>query len=265
MIKLLIFILLIFHTKEENVIDLESVSLGEGQGYTVEDNTIEFKNEGTYSITGASNRVIVISSSITLKIVGVVQISTTGQLPPIEICSGCKVTINLKETCSLIDDESNEKDAVIYMKSGSTLTITSDPPDTPESSNLELVTFKWGIYGEASTNLYINNGVTLQQFTSNNAIFIELGGNIVVNNAIIEDNSIPQAINYPSFKVGGSITFNKGGLKSKTIQVGDKIIFSAQKVAEGEEKNLNVMIQTKDEGMKAKDIEIYSSRIFIIS
>ena len=54
-------------------------------------------------------------------------------------------------------------------------------------------------------------------------------------------------------------------LKSKTIQAGDKIIFSAQRVEENQNKNIRVEIQTKDEGMKAKDIEIYSSQITIKS
>ena len=260
MIKLLLLILLIFHTKEEITINLGTVETGSGQGYTVGENKIEITNEGTYSITGNSNRAIVISSSITLKIEGTVQISQTGQLPPIEISSGCQVTFHLVGSFSLIDNESNEKHSVIYMNSGSTLTITSD---TPESSSLYLNTLQWGIYGKESTNLNINNGVGMQHNNGNSdAIFIELGGNIAINYATIVDNNIPQSINYPSFKAGGSITFNKGSLKSKTIQAEDKIIFRFE---ENQNNDYDVIIQTKDEGMKAKDIEIYSSKITIIS
>ena len=256
MIKTLILIFLFFHTKEETIIDLED--LIEGDGYTIEDNQIIFTSPGTYNIAGQSNLALVISKSITLNLLGV-QIATEEELPPIDICSGCQVTINVKGVnSSFTDNASNAKNAVIYMQSGSSLTITSETTNTC----LFLTPVKdKGIYGEGSNNLIVNNGVTIQYDDNNYATFIEIDGNIEVNHGNIGfKNNVQNAC--PSIKASGSITIKKGMCGLHSIQAENNI-----KIGErgGSYSNTNVQIRTGDEGMKAKDIEIYSSELTIIS
>ena len=261
MLKILILILIIFHAKEETEINLASVSEGIREGYTVYSNKIEFTEQGTYSITGNSNRALVISNSMTLNLNNT-HIITMDELPPIDICSGCQVTFNLKGYSGFEDNDSNTKDAVIYMQSGSSLTITSEI----SPGGLALYPSKnRGIYGEISTSLIINDGITSQLSNINDAVYIDIGGNIVINHATLIDLRKSQTTNYPSLKAGGSITIKKGFFTLQTIQAGNKIIFSGERVGEGEQKNLMVMIETKNEGIKAKDIEIYSTRVDIKS
>ncbi len=258
MIKTLILIFLFFHTKEETIINLED--LQSGDGYTIGANKITFTSPGTYNIAGQSNLALVISNSITLNLFGV-QITTEEEeeLPPIDICSGCQVTFNIKVTSSFTDNASNAKNAVIYMQSGSSLTITSETTNT----GLFLTPVKdKGIYGEGSNNLIVNNGVTIQYDDNNYATFIEIDGNIEVNHGNIGfKNNVQNAS--PPIKASGSITIKTGMCGLHSIQAENNIKIGERGV--GSYSNTNVQIRTRDEGMKAKDIEIYSSQLNIFS
>ena len=95
-----------------------------GSGYTVTSNNITISTAGTYVLSGSqTNKKIMVSSASTLNL-NSFSLINSGSLPPIVISSNQAVTMVLSGTSTLQDSSSNEKDGVIYLESGASLTIS---------------------------------------------------------------------------------------------------------------------------------------------
>ena len=155
----------------------------------------------------------------------------------------------------------NEKNGVIYMKSGSNLIISSKENENP---SLLLITNKGiGIYGEESTNLNINNNIkfSVKELSTYHNGMIYIGNDIIINGGEIKDLIRLEKETSPSIKAGGSIIIKKGSLDLHSIQAEKSIILGEK----GKNNDLEISIKTVNEGIKAKNIEIYSCQIEIFS
>ena len=95
-----------------------------GSGYTVTSNNITISIAGTYVLSGSqTNKKIMVSSASTLNL-NSFSLINSGSLPPIVKSSNQAVTMVLSGTSTLQDSSSNEKDGVIYLESGASLTIS---------------------------------------------------------------------------------------------------------------------------------------------
>ena len=113
--KYLLILLMIIFTKEAPI-NLSELSNGSTECLTVDENYITFTCSEVYTLSGLSQRGLLISSSETTLNLNGVQITTTGISTPIIIKPNCATTINLNGTNSLQDSEQNEKNSVIYME-----------------------------------------------------------------------------------------------------------------------------------------------------
>lgn len=193
--KILLLLLLIALTMEEPLeINLDGLESGTTEAcYTVEDSLIKLTCPSQeYTLTGSSTRGLLISSSDITLTLNQVQITTTGTSTPLIINRNCVTTINLSGPNTLQDAEDNEKDAVIYMESGSKLTISSTNTDT-SVINLSIIPSKGkGIYGGSSTNLIINGGI-IELKPGISTGFIHIGNDFILNKGNIKDTDIPDS------------------------------------------------------------------------
>ena len=273
--KIFLFILFIFLTNEETVveIDLESSSLTSGTGYIVTDKLITFNQAGTYTLSNYSNRALRISSSQVTLNLNHIQVSSTGKMPALTLDKNCEATLMLMSTNVLMDTIENEKDGVIYMDEGAKLIITTkEIYENDDGLYIVLTPFKnMGIYGEASTNLIIDQGgqIMINPAEEGKGCIL-IGNDIIINDGIIEDNFELENEKNPSLKAGGSIIVKKGSFSLHSIQAGLNIYLGEQKINYSlenyiEDNDLGFGIETLNEGMKAKNIEIYSGQITIYS
>ena len=254
--KFLLLLLLFIFTKEQVSIKLGQLNTGI-DCYTFDDNLITLTCSEVYNLEGNSERGLLISSSgITLNLNGV-QISTTGTSTPIFIKQNCVTTITFTGSNTLQDSEQNLKNSVIYMESGSQLTINVDILYINPSKGM-------GIYGDQSTNLIINGGVISIGATKCTG-FIDIGNDLIINNGNIDDSNLEDSIDYTSLKAGGSINIQYGTFIFHSIQAENDIILGPVNPGVITENMIDITIGTINEGMKAKSIGIYYGLINIVS
>ena len=259
--KYLLLLLIFIFTKEEEVsIDPNELTT-DNEYYTFDNYFITLTSSEVYNLVGDSERGLIISSSgITLNLNGV-EISTTDTSTPIIIKQNCDTIINLSSSNRLQYSEQNINKSVIYMESGSQLTINID-----NYNNLYINPSKgFGIYGEQSTNLIINGRGEIRLEATKCTGFIQIGNDLIINNGDIDDSSLEDSINYSSLKAGGSIKIQSGNFNLHSIQAENDILLGPINSNGITEYMVEITIRTINEGMKAKYIEIYYGSINIES
>ena len=265
-IILLLFALILLSKGDNINLNLEEENLASGNGYTVEDNSIAISGPGEYTLSGTSSKVFIISGTPVTLNFNHIQLSSRGA-PPITIKKNCELTINIIKSSALIDNKDNEKDGVIYMESGSKLIFTTNDS---EDNSLYLSPFKkFGIYGEESTNLVMNNRAYIILNSEEETGFIKIDKDIIINDGIIGDDN-DKSDKYPSLQAGGSITIKKGIFSMHSIKAEGKIYLGEENVNQNEnededENSLKMHIKTLNTGIEANEIIVYSGQISIFS
>ena len=228
-----------------------------GEGYSISGDVLTITSEGSYTLTGTQiNKKILVASSCTLNLNGFI-LSNSGSLTPIVIGENKAVEIVLSSDSTLIDSETNENNGTIYLQRGASLTISG-------TGTLMITPNKlMAINGTDETTLTINNKANIIiQTESINAGGIYLRKAITCNDAKITyygENGTNHAIDSE-----GDIKLIKGNYylqsgKGKGIQ-SEKNLYIGE---ENEDNDLTLYIETSDEGIEAKGINIYSGSIEI--
>jgi len=250
----LLYLLLFIIIKSDSIpIDFTTA----GEGYSISGDVLTITSEGSYSLTGTQiNKKILVASSCTLNLNGFI-LSNSGSLTPIVIGENKAVEIVLSSDSTLIDSETNENNGTIYLQRGSSLTISG-------TGTLMITPNKlMAINGTDETTLTINNKANIIiQTESTNAGGIYLRKSIICNDAKISyygENGTNHAIDSE-----GDIKLIKGNYylqsgKGKGIQ-SEKNLYIGE---ENEDNDLTLYIETSDEGIEAKGINIYSGSIEI--
>lgn len=264
-IILLLFVLVLLAKGDNINLNLEDTGLASGNGYIVDDNSITISGSGEYTLSGTSSRAFIISGTPVTLNFNHIQLSTRGA-PPITIKKNCELTINIITNNVLIDNKDNEKDGVIYMESGSKLVFTADS----EENSLYFSPFKkFGIYGEESTNLVMNNRANIILNSEEETGFIKIDKDIIINDGNLgDDNDVSDK--YPSLQAGGSITIKKGKFSMHSIKAEGKIYLGEENANQNEnededEDSLGIYIKTLNTGIEANEITVYSGKITIFS
>ena len=227
-----------------------------GDGYTVSDNVVTISSDGTYDLTTTeTNKKIIVASSCTLNL-NSFSLINSGTLTPIVISSGKQVTLVLTGESTLTDSSTNENEGTIYLESSASLIISG-------TGTLNINPNKFmAINGTTSTSLTVNGGPTIKiTSTSTNAGGIYLRSVITFNNVIFTyscTNGENHAIDSEGIirLVKGTYTINSG--EGKGIQ-SENFLFIGEK--NGSDSDLTLNINTNNEGIEAKMIEIYSGNI----
>ena len=228
-----------------------------GEGYSISGDVLTITSEGSYTLTGTQvNKKILVDTSSTLNFNGFI-LSNSGSLTPIVIGENKAVEIVLSSDLTLIDSETNENNGTIYLQRGASLTISG-------TGTLMITPNKlMAINGTDETTLTINNKANVIIRTeSTNAGGIYLRKSITCNDAKITyygENGTNHAIDSE-----GDIKLIKGNYylqsgKGKGIQ-SEKNLYIGE---ENEDNDLTLYIETSDEGIEAKGINIYSGSIEI--
>ena len=228
-----------------------------GEGYSISGDVLTITSEGSYSLTGTQvNKKILVASSCTLNFNRFI-LSNSGSLTPIVIGENKAVEIVLSSDSTLIDSETNENNGTIYLQKGASLTISG-------TGTLMITPKKlMAINGTDETTLTINDKANIMiQTESTNAGGIYLRKSITCNDAKISyygENGTNHAIDSE-----GDIKLIKGNYylqsgKGKGIQ-SEKNLYIGE---ENEDNDLTLYIETSNEGIEAKGINIYSGSIEI--
>ena len=184
-------------------------------------------------------------------------------LAPLIIDKNYTVTLELGGESILIDSEINENDGVIYIREDSKLIIKNY--EYNPKGYLNIIPNKlFGIKGENLTSLSIINGITLKiASTSYNAGGIYMGKNIIFEycnfyydgisgkNHAIEAEGLIMIIS-GRYYINSE---NGKGIKAKeNVYIGKKDSYDSE---------LLIDINSSDEGIESKDIEIFSGNINI--
>lgn len=152
------------------------------------------------------------------------------------------------------------------MESGSKLIFTADS----EENSLYFSPFKkFGIYGEESTNLVMNNRANIILNSGEETGFIKIDKDIIINDGNLGDNN-DVSDKYPSLQAGGSITIKKGKFSMHSIKAKGKIYLGEENANQNEnededEDSLGIYIKTLNTGIEANEITVYSGKITIFS
>lgn len=255
----IMYILLIICFSSLTNVQTTSVSFSsDGEGYSISDNVVTISSEGTYDLSSTeTNKKIVISSSCTLNL-NSFSLINSNSLTPILVGENQQVNLVLTGESTLTDSSTNENEGTIYLQSGASLIISGN-------GILNINPFKlMAINGTDSTSLTVNEGSTINiQSTSTNAGGIYLRTAITFNNAIFTyscSNGGHHAID-----TEGTIKLVKGTYN--IISGGGKGIQSENYLYIGEDNgndsDLILNINSSNEGIEAKKIEIYSGTIQI--
>ena len=229
-----------------------------GDGYTVSNGVVTISSEGTYDLSSTeTNKKIIVSSSCTLNL-NSFSLVNSGSLTPILIESGYQVSLVLNGESTLIDSSTNENEGTIYLKSGASLIISGTGTLNINPNKL------MAINGTDSTSLTVNGGPTIKiSSSSTNAGGIYLRSAITFNNAIFtyscsngENHAIDSEGTIKIIK--GTYTINSG--EGKGIQSENYLYIGEEN---GSDSDLTLTINTSNEGIEAKMIEIYSGNINI--
>ena len=228
-----------------------------GDGYTVSDGVVTITSEGTYDISSISetDKKIIVSSSCTLNLDSF-KLTNSGTLTPILIKSGKQLSLVLSGESTLTDSSTNENDGTIYLESGASLIISGTGTLNINPNKL------MAINGTESTSLTVNDGPTIKiTSTSTNAGGVYLRTSITFNNAIFTyscTNGENHAIDSEGTikLVKGTYTIDSGS--GKGIQSEGYLYIGEEN---GNDSDLTLKINTNDEGIEAKKIEINSGNI----
>lgn len=229
-----------------------------GDGYTVLNKEITISTDGEYDLEDSvTNKKIIVSSSSTLNL-NSFSLVNSGSLTPIVISSGKEVNLVLTGESTLTDSSSNEYDGTIYLESGATLKISG-------TGTLNINPNKFmAINGTDSTSLNVNDGPTINiQSSSSNVGGIYLRNSVTFNNAKFTyscSNGGNHAIDTEGTikLVKGTYNINAGA--GKGIQSEGYLYIGEEN---GIDSDLTLNINTNNEGIEAKKIEIYSGNIKI--
>ena len=264
--KIIILVLLIILIKADDPIEINfSNTLATTTGYTVDGNTITLSNEnGNYKLSGSSiSHNIKVSSSCTINLDSLTLLSPT--LSALLIEQNKIVSLVLTGESSLADSTTNQNEGVIYLNKEAKLIISGEG-----ILNIRPNKFM-AINGTESSSLTVNGGTINIRSTATGVGGIYLRKEIIFNNGIYNfDINIKASNNEKpphAIDTEGSITLKKGkfniisgegkGLQAETnVYIGTKNDNNA---------NLELNIETSNEGIEAKGIEIYSGTINIIA
>ncbi len=229
-----------------------------GTGYTVSGNVVTITSAGSYDLAGTvTDKNIVVSASCTLNL-NSLSLTNSGSLTPILISSSQTVTMSLSGSSTLVDSSTNSNDGTIYLQSGASLTISG-------TGTLNITPNKlMAINGTDSTSLTVNDGPTINiQSSSTNAGGVYLRTAVTFNNAKFTysgSNGENHAIDSEGTVkiVKGTYTLTAGS--GKGIQSENYLIIGEEN---GSDSDLTLTINTSNEGIEAKKIEIYSGTISI--
>ena len=264
--KIIILVLLIILIKADDPIEINfSNTLATTTGYTVDGNTITLSNEnGNYKLSGSSDtHNIKVSSSCTINLDSLTLLSPT--LSALLIEQNKIVSLVLTGESSLADSTTNQNEGVIYLNKEAKLIISGEG-----ILNIQPNKFM-AINGTESSSLTVNGGTINIRSTATGVGGIYLRKEIIFNNGIYNfDINIKASNNEKpphAIDTEGSITLKKGkfninsgegkGLQAETnVYIGTKNDNNA---------NLELNIETSNEGIEAKGIEIYSGTINIMA
>ena len=254
-VKYILLIVYLFSlTKSSTTISFSS----DGDGYTVSDGIVTISNEGTYDLSSTeTNKKIIVSSSCTLNL-NSFSLINSGTLTPIIISSGKQVSFVLTGESTLTDSSTNENQGTIYLQSGASLIISGTGTLNINPNKL------MAINGTDSTSLTVNGGPTIKISSSSTSVGgIYLRSSITFNNAIFtysctngENHVIDSEGTIKIIK--GTYTINSG--EGKGIQSENYLYIGEEN---GSDSDLTLKINTNNEGIEAKKIEIYSGNINI--
>ena len=242
---------------------------GYNEGYKIEKNIITFFKDDDYYISGIDfDKSIIINCSCQIYLSDLTLISR-GSLTPIIIEKNYTVTLTLEGQSILIDSEGNENEGVIYLKEKSKLIIGDQSHwcnyNYYQNGILNIIPNKlYGIKGEGSTS-FICNGPYLKIIsTSNNAGGIYIGKNITFEfcnffyDGISGKNHAIESEDDFIFIISGNYNINSEN--GKGIKTRDNLYIGRKGDSNS---NLVININTLDEGIESKDIEIFSGTINI--
>ena len=228
-------------------------------GFTLSEDksTVEITGAGPFDLTGSfGDKKIIVSSSCTLNLQDF-KIINSGTLTPILISENKAVKIALTSESLLADSATNENDGTIYLQKGASLTISGTGTLIITPNKL------MAINGTEETSLIVNDGATIQIVsTLSTTGGIYMRKSITFNNAKIgylAENGTLHAIDSE-----GDIKIIKGQYNlvsgdGKGIQ-SEKNLYIGE---ENEDNDLTLYIETSNEGIEAKGINIYSGSIEI--
>ena len=253
-----IYLLLIVYLFSFGELSTKISFTSSGDGYTVSDNEITISTDGEYDLEDSvTNKKIIVSSSSTLNLNSFTLVNTNS-LTPIFISSGKEVNLVLTGESALTDSSSNENDGTIYLDKGATLTISGTGTLNINPNKL------MAINGTESTSLTVNDGPTINiESSTSNVGGIYLRDSITFNNAIFT-YSCPNGGSHSIDTEGtiklvkGTYNLNAGG--GKGIQSEGYLYIGEEN---GNDSDLTLNINTSNEGIEAKKIEIYSGNIKI--
>ena len=194
-------------------------------------------------------------------------INNNESLTPLVISENKVVEIVLFSYSDLFDSKTNENNGTIYLESGASLIIsgTGDLCIYPNKS--------MAINGSDETSLIVNDRAYIHIETQSKTIGgIYLGKSITFNNARLVYNGAKWGLSYygqkggnHAIESGGDIKIIKGyyniaSEKGKGIK-SEKVLYIGQK--DGALDDLTLYIETPNEGIEAKGINIYSGSIEI--
>ena len=254
-------LLIVYFSSFINIISSTAISFSSnGEGYTINDNTLTITTEGTYDLSSSqTDKKILVSCSCTLNL-NSFSLSNSGYLTPLEISSGFQVQLFLEGVSSLTDSTNNENEGVIYLQSGASLIISGTGKLNIHPNKL------MAINGTDSTSLTVNEGATINiQSSSGNTGGIYLRSSIIFNNAIFtyicvngENHALDSEGTIKIIK--GTFDINSG--EGKGIQSENYLYIGEEN---GKNSDLTLNINTNNEGIEAKKIEIYSGNINIVA
>ena len=264
--KIIIFFFLITLIKTNDPIEIDfSNTLETTADYTVEGNTIILSNEnGNYILSGtSSSHNVKVSSSCTLNLNSLDLYSPTSA--PLLIEQNKIVSLILTGVSSLTDSTSNQNEGVIYLNKESKLIISGEGILSIQPNKF------MAINGTESSSLTVNSGTINILSTTSGVGGIYLRKEIIFNNGNFNFNINIRTSNNEkpphAIDTEGSITLKKGKYyiisgEGKGLQA-EKNLYIGTK--NDDDDNLELNIQTNNEGIEAKGIEIYSGIINIIA
>ena len=254
-------LLIVYFSSFINIISSTAISFSSnGEGYTINDNILTITTEGEYDLSSSqTDKKILVSCSCTLNL-NSFSLSNNGYLTPLEISSGFQVQLFLEGESSLTDSTNNENEGVIYLQSGASLIISGTGKLNIHPNKL------MAINGTDSTSLTVNEGATINiQSSSGNVGGIYLRSSIIFNNAIFTyscENGQNHALDSEGTIKIIKGTFNINSGDGKGIQSENYLYIGEEN---GQNSDLTLNINTKNEGIEAKKIEIYSGNINIVA
>ena len=264
--KIIVLVLLISLIKADDPIEINfSDTLDETTGYTVNGNTITLSNEnGNYKLSGSSNtHNIIVSSSCTINLNSFSLCSPASAVLLIE--QNKIVSLVLTGESTLADTSSNQNEGVIYLNKEAKLIISGEGILNIQPNKC------MAINGTESSSLTVNGGTINISSSALGVGGIYLRKEIIFNSGIYNFNINIKASNNEkpphAIDTEGSITLKKGKYniisgEGKGLQAEANLYIGTKN---DNDANLELNIQTNNEGIEAKGIEIYSGTINIIA